>query len=242
MLTLPPGRFLILGHRGASAHAIENTPAAFRRAAELGADGVELDVRRTADDELVVYHDPAVEGAGVIHGLTLRELRTAAPHVATLDEAMDACSGLIVNIEIKNSPNEPDFDPTDRVASAIVDWIAEHGWADRVLVSSFNPATVDRVRRLSANIATGQLTDPGADVTRQLTAAHHRGHQALHPHFSSLLQEPEELVRIASGLGMWVLTWTINDPDTIRNLRNNGVTGAITDDPAVARGAIEPPP
>ena len=71
------GRPLVLGHRGAPRAARENTVEAFRRAVELGADGVELDVRRTADDVLVVHHDPAVEGVGPIVGATAAELAAA---------------------------------------------------------------------------------------------------------------------------------------------------------------------
>src|SRR3954469_3561814 len=74
-------RPLVLGHRGASAAAPENTVAAFVRARELGADGVELDVRRAADDVLVVHHDPHVEGFGVIVGAPFAELRAARPSV-----------------------------------------------------------------------------------------------------------------------------------------------------------------
>ena len=73
------------------------------------------------------------------------------------DEAMDACEGLIVNVEIKNSPMDPDFDPDDEVAADVISWLHEHGWAERVIVSSFNPATVDRARQLSGAVATGQV-------------------------------------------------------------------------------------
>src|SRR5579862_7815521 len=65
------GRPLVLAHRGASAVAAENTVAAFAKARELGADGVELDVRRSADGVLVVHHDAALHGGGVIASLTL---------------------------------------------------------------------------------------------------------------------------------------------------------------------------
>src|SRR5438045_594778 len=72
-------RPLVLGHRGASAAARENTLAAFTRAREMGADGVELDVRRTADGVLVVHHDPDAEGVGLIRSVTFADLRAARP-------------------------------------------------------------------------------------------------------------------------------------------------------------------
>src|ERR1700748_2973484 len=97
-------RPLVLGHRGASAVEPENTLAAFARARELGADGVELDVRRTAHDVLVVHHDPRVDGLGVIVGSSFAELHAAVPAIPTLAEALDACRGLLVNAEIKCLP------------------------------------------------------------------------------------------------------------------------------------------
>jgi len=237
MLRLPPDPFLVLGHRGASAAAPENSVEAFRLAAAQGADGVELDVRRTADGSLVVHHDAAVDDGDPIVGLTERELRRRVPSLVSFHEAMAACAGLIVNIEIKNSPAEPDFDSEESVAAAVVDWVQANGWTDRVVVSSFNPATVDRVRALSSEIATGQLTLPGADAARELVIAHQRGHQALHPHISSL-GRPAELAAMARGLGMWVVAWTVDDPAQIMALHDAGITGVITNDPAGARAAL----
>lgn len=237
MTTLRLQPFLIFGHRGASAHATENSLAAFRLAAEQGADGVELDVRRTADDALVVHHDPTIAGVGPIIDRTLEELRRAAPGLVTFPEAMAACDGLIVNIEIKNSPVDPDFDPDDTVADTVTRWVVENGWRDRVIISSFNPVTVDRVRALDDGCATGQLIDPGADAAGQLEIAHQRGHRALHPHFSSLTDAPQ-LVTTAQELGMWLLVWTVDAHRDIRALQEAGLTGVITNDPAGARAAI----
>lgn len=237
MLTLPSDAFLIFGHRGAAAHARENSRAAFQLAAAQGADGVELDVRRTADGVLVVQHDSTVEGLGPIIEHTAAELREHIADLLTFAEAMEACRGLITNIEIKNFTTDPDFDPDDTVAAEVVAWVHENGWDDRTIISSFNPATVDRVRHLSGSVATGQLILPGAEAAEQLLAAHVRGHQALHPHLSSL-NEAKELAAVATGLGMWLLAWTVDDLETIRSLRDSGLTGIITNDPAAAVSAI----
>ncbi len=103
-------RPLVLGHRGAPKVAPENTIAAFARARELGADGVELDVRRSADAVLTLNHDPDLKGVGAIAQLTLAELRAGRPDVATLAEAFAACRGLVTNVEVKCLPWEPDAD------------------------------------------------------------------------------------------------------------------------------------
>ena len=97
-------RPLVLGHRGASAVAPENTVAAFSRARELGADGVELDVRRSADGVLMVHHDAEIEGLGALGAHTFAEVRDTQPTVPTLEEALDACRGLVVNAEVKCLP------------------------------------------------------------------------------------------------------------------------------------------
>src|SRR6476646_2920170 len=135
-------RPLVLGHRGASAVAPENTVEAFTRARELGADGVELDVRRTADGVLVVHHDPAVRDVGLIASLSLAELRAARPRLATLDDALDACRGLVVNAEVKCLPWEPDADTDGSVMGATIDAVRTHD--GMVVVSYFDLAAIER--------------------------------------------------------------------------------------------------
>src|SRR5436190_11556423 len=120
------GRPLVLGHRGASAVAPENTVAAFTRARELGADGVELDVRRSGDGVLVVHHDPDIRDVGRIASLPLAELRAARPQLATLEEALAACRGLVVNAEVKCLPWEPDVDTDGSVMRATIDAVRAH--------------------------------------------------------------------------------------------------------------------
>ncbi|MBT8201702.1 MAG: glycerophosphodiester phosphodiesterase [Acidimicrobiia bacterium] len=236
---LTPTDFLILGHRGASAYAADNSREAFRIAAEQGADGVELDVRRTADDRLVVHHDPTVGDGTVIVEAELEDLRRRAPGLLTLAEAMEACDGMLVNVEIKNSPSDPDFDPAHRSADMTVRWLVDHGWDDRVIVSSFNPATIDRVRSLSDDISTGQLLVPGSEVEAAVVSARERGHNAVHPH-GSQLTDPIPAITAARERSMLVLVWTVNDPGFARRLRDAGATGIITDDPAAIRSGLAP--
>ena len=87
---------VVLAHRGANRLEPENTLAAFRRALELGADGVELDVHRTADGGLVVHHDAVAPGVGLLAELTADAVRAAAPQIPTLAEALDVCAGRTV--------------------------------------------------------------------------------------------------------------------------------------------------
>ena len=132
--------FLIYGHRGASAHVRANTVEAYALAIEVGADGVELDVRPSRDGVLVIHHDdrPA-PGEPPFIDLDFEEIRVTTPWVPTLDEAWDAIGpDALLNIEIKNEEREADYDPTHQTAIAVASWLASHETDDRVLVSSFN--------------------------------------------------------------------------------------------------------
>ena len=100
MLELPNDSTQVWGHRGASAHAPENTGEAFRLAREQGADGVELDVRRTRDGALVIHHD-AVTGSGrIIVEHTAEEIRRLEPGMLTLEEAMAPRSRMAVLVVV----------------------------------------------------------------------------------------------------------------------------------------------
>ncbi|MGH9017440.1 MAG: glycerophosphodiester phosphodiesterase, partial [Acidimicrobiales bacterium] len=107
------GRALLLAHRGGVGPYRENTLEAFRGAIDFGADGVELDVRRSADGRLVVHHDAEVPGVGAVHDLSAGELPDWIP---SLEEALDVCAGAVVNVEVKNSPLEAGFDPDGTLA------------------------------------------------------------------------------------------------------------------------------
>src|SRR3989440_10064561 len=114
----------VLAHRGARRVAPENTVEAFVAAGALGADGVELDVHRTADGALVVHHDADARGVGVLAERTEAEIGAARPEIPTLEEALDACAGMLVNIEVKNLPGDADYDPGGGVAGAGVALLA----------------------------------------------------------------------------------------------------------------------
>src|SRR5579884_848459 len=158
----------VLGHRGASAACPENTIEAFLEAVRLGADGVELDVRRTADGALAVHHDAVVPGLGPLAELRVRDLPA---HVPLLDAALDAVPGVVVNVEVKNIPGEPGFDPDELAGRQAAALLAERLAADRtvggrragrpggsLIVSSFTPATLDAVLAAAPEVPVGLLT------------------------------------------------------------------------------------
>lgn len=225
---------LVYGHRGASLAAPENTLEAFRLAGELGADGVELDVRRSADGELVLVHDAVLPDGRAVHETASHELPAAVP---TLEDALDVCVGLIVNIEIKNISFEPGFDPSCQVADLVVALLAERGGRDAVVVSSFHLRTIDRVRALDPDVPTGLLTLVDPLPADGAVVAAERGHTTLHPHHATI---DAALVDAAHQRGLAVIAWTVDDPDRIGALAAMGVDGLITNAPDVARGIVGP--
>lgn len=226
---------LVIGHRGASAAAPENSLAAFEAAVGHGADGVELDVRRTAEGVLAVHHGERLDDGRRLVELTRAELEGV---VAELGAALEVCRPLpVVNVEIKNWPDDDDFDPSISLADAVVAQLAERGeLADgRVVVSSFHLGTIDRVKGLAPTLATGWLWGLVDDVPARLEQAASRGHRAVHPHHAFV---DEALVAGAHALGLAVSTWTCNEPDRIRWLAELGVDAVITDVPDVALEAL----
>ena len=226
-------RPLVLAHRGAATFFPENSLAAFVEARRLGADGVELDVRRSADGALVVHHDRLVPGAGDVAVLTVAEL---PPGVPLLDAALDACAGMTVNIEVKNLPHEPHWDGAELAARQVAAVVVERGLLANVVVSSFALATIDAVRAAEPEVVTGLLTPPGADQLRALDLAVGAGHRAIHPHHLGL---DLALVDAAHDRGLAVTAWTADDAERIRWLAAAGVDGIITNRPDVALAALD---
>lgn len=225
---------LVLAHRGASAAFPENTLEAFAGAQAQGADGVELDVRRTADGGLAVRHDPALADGRLVVDTATADLPTSVPR---LGAALDACAGLaVVNVEIKNWPDDPDFDAGAAVAEAVVALLDGRGQLDdrRLVISSFHRPTVDRVRALAPDLATAFLSiDVPEPATLEALAGD--GHRALHPHHAFVTAEA---VTTCHGAGLGVTTWTCDDPERIRWLADLGVDGVVTNDPALALAAL----
>lgn len=228
----------IMAHRGASRAERENTVAAFRRAVEMGSHAAELDVRRTADGVLVVHHNPDLGDGRIIGRMAASEL---PEHVPTLDEALDACTPMWVNVEIKNDPSEPDFDPLDTIADATVDCLRRRREGDdRWLISSFRREIVDRCRSTYPAIPTAWLTVvvDDDDLERTIGDLAATGHRALHPWVGALTRAT---VETCHRFGVQVNTWTCDDPERMRELISWGVDGICTNVPDVALAVVARP-
>jgi len=234
---------LNFAHRGASGHAPANTMAAFLLAAEMGADGIELDVHLSADVELVVIHDHAVDsttdGQGPVSALSLAELqqldagswfapRFAGERIPTLRQVLEAVGQrLLINVEIKVAPGH--HPPT--LEREVVRLIEEGGMVDRVLISSFSPRSLRRVRRLNRRIPLGLLySRPAPAVLPALLHWLRLSYDALHPHHS--LVDARAIAR-ARERGQRVNVWTVNDAREMRRMCDLGMDGIITNYPDV---------
>ena len=192
---------------------------------------VEFDVRRTRDGALVIHHDPIVAGVGVIIELDASALPTYIP---TLVEALDACRGMEVNIEIKNDEREPDFDPDDLVATQVVELLGSRDDADAMLISSFRFPTIDAVRAANPDLRTAFLFSMPPLSPLRLKAMILRtasaGHVAIHPYHRGVTRW---MVDQAHQAGLAVNVWTVDDPNRMRSLARIGVDALITNVPAI---------
>lgn len=218
----------VIAHRGASRAAPENTVAAFALAVEVGADGIELDVRRTRDGCLVVHHDAHLPDGRAIASIVRSEL---PDHVPDLGTALDACAGVWVNLEIKNLRDDPDFDEDRTLARQVLELLdTRPDPPSRWLISSFDRRTVAAVRAAGSPVRTAWLVE-GIDG-RVLERAVADGYDALHPKVELL---DASSVHAAHEVGLEVNTWTCNDESRLVELADWGVDGVCTDVPDVAR-------
>ncbi|HUY44004.1 MAG TPA: glycerophosphodiester phosphodiesterase [Acidimicrobiales bacterium] len=216
----------VFAHRGVHHQARENTLEAFKAARRLGVDGVELDVRRSADGALVVHHDEACEQR-LVAKTRAGELPS---YVCTLEEALDALLDLEVNVEIKNLPSEVGYDDSGGFAAAVVQCVRASGLEARALISSFDLATCQNVREVAPEIAVGWLLWK-VEVPRAVDVAALHGFRAVHPHFSTLGSAE---VAQARDAGVDLNVWTVNHRRDLLRFSQWGVAALITDEPAVA--------
>jgi glycerophosphoryl diester phosphodiesterase len=245
LTTLP--RPIIFGHRGASAHAPENTIAAFKLALEQGADAVELDAKLTADGAVIVIHDLTLDrttnGSGPVSAHSLADFRKLeagsffdprfkGEPVPTLAEVFEAVGEeTFINVELTNYENAADGLP-DRVAEVV----RRHGLEERVMFSSFLPSSLRRIHKLLPACPIGLLTSKQYDSLLKLAGQTRLNrYQALHPAMSDVTRAR---VRHAHSRGRLVNVYTVNESEDMKRLFAIGVDGIFTDDPALGRQTL----
>ena len=242
----------VIAHRGGAALRPENTLVAFDHAARLGADILEMDIRLTADGELVVIHDATVErttnGSGAVAGMSLRGLQSldagywfsadsgkSFPYrgqglrIPALKEVFATQGNMRLVLEIK-SPGEP-------AATALCTLIRGAGMASKALVATFDVATIEHFRRACPEVATALAA---AEARSFVVAAFLYLAGATRPAAPALLIPDrlgrfeiasDRLIATARGRGLKVQVWAVNDEARMRELIAARVDGIMTDRP-----------
>ena len=233
---------LIIAHRGASAHAPENTLSAFQLAIEQSAPALELDAKLSADGEIVVFHDASVErttnGTGLVSRLPLSALREldAGGHFAerfkgekipTLAEVFETFGDkIIINVELKDYTLKDDL--TERVCALVKHFALEN----TVMISSFRPSNLTKARSLLPSVPRGLLSLGGTLGwwTRSFGFAF-GDYQSLNPAFKDVT--PQQIQRVHK-LKRKLFAYGVNQAEDMRRLFQWGIDGIFTDDPPLA--------
>jgi glycerophosphoryl diester phosphodiesterase len=227
----------IWGHRGAYHFAPENTLTGFQIAADMGADGVELDIQLTKDGEAVVIHDETIDrvssGRGRVIDYTLSELkkfnfnkRGITPpmfmEIPTLSEtlALLAPTGMKVNIELKTGVVF--YEGIEEKALSVA---GRFGMGNRIIWSSFNHFSVQNIKRLDPSAQTALLSGGQIFVTGE--QCEKTGAYALHPHIKQLLYPG--LAKECRDRGIKIHVWGVNEPKHFGLALDAGVDAVITD-------------
>jgi glycerophosphoryl diester phosphodiesterase len=220
----------VLGHRGSRIPGPENTPEAVRGALAAGAAGSEIDVRRGADGALVCVHDPLLAGNDLpVVAMSATDL--AAAGIPSIAEMVEAAAGGRLVIEVKNILGEPDYTREGVTAELLVSELRGLSVAADVLISSFDPVSLDVAR--AAGWPTGLLTIPGVTVEEGLAYVIEHGYQELHAHVSMLKDDAPGVAAVHEA-GLRVVAWTVTTLGEVLPLRDHGVDTVICDDPAGA--------
>ncbi len=236
---------LVWAHRGASGYAPENTLAAFQKAVDLGADGVELDIQLTKDDQIVVIHDEMIDrtsdGKGWVKDYTLEELRAfnynrTKPEykhadIPTMREVFELLkpTGLFINIEIKTGVVF-----YEKIEEKILALTKEMGMEDRVCYSSFNHYTVTRIHELKPDAEVGFLYADGPIDMPSYGVKH--GVNALHPALYNL--QYDGFVKECKEKGLKLNVWTVNERPYMEMCCQYGVDAIITNYPDIAKEVV----
>lgn len=236
-------RPVIFAHRGASAHAPENTIAAFELALTQQADAIELDVKLTSDGHVIVHHDLTTDRTtkekGRIKDLSLVDLKRLdagnffsenfkGEKIPTLEEVFEAVGKrTFINIELTNYNT-----PRDHLVETVCMLVKKHQMQKRVLFSSFFASNLSKARIFLPDVPRGLLALNGWMGAWARSFGFVFGkYQALHPYLTDTTQQ--QVARV-HRLQRRIHVWTVNKEEDMRRLFGWGVDGIFTDDPQLA--------
>lgn len=237
----------VIAHRGASMYAPENTLAAFDLALQQDADAIELDVKLSADEQIVVIHDNTVDrttnGTGEIRSMPLNEIKKldAGSHfnsqfcdekIPTLQEVFwEFGRDIFINIEITNYAS-----PTDQLPLKVAELVNKNGLQEMVFFSSFNPLALIKINNYLPGSPKGLLVGTGLlGLFRYSWLRKFIPHQALH---SAIDITSIELIKNVHEDGKRIHVFTVNSANDIKKLLSMEVDGFFTDDPPLGRKLV----
>lgn len=242
---------MIFAHRGASQYAPENTMASFQEALHQGAPAIELDVKCSADNEVIVLHDQTLDrttnGSGDLRDYTLARLRHldagtkfgpqfAGERIPTLREVLDQFGQKMkINIELTNYASTD-----DELVTLVASLVKQFALEEQVMFSSFHPGNLRKARALCPEVPCGLLAMDGRSgwfARSTLTFA--VPHEALHPYFADT---NEALIEREHKAGRRVHIWTVNEEAQMRQLFSWRADAIFTDDPQLALPILKEKP
>ena len=220
---------LIIAHRGASGYEPENTLRSVKKAIELGADMVEVDVRVSRDGHMVVIHDARLErttnGKGYVRDMTLKELKKLdaglGEQIPTLEEVIQLVRGkaqLVVEIKVPGTEKR------------VLQEIEKNGLENETLITSFYHPVIRRVKELNPNVQAGVIIASRPVKPAQL--AIDANANALFPKYTFVDQE---MVLVAHKNNLTVYPWTMDTLSEINPLIEMGVDGIVTNKPDILK-------
>ncbi|MBP1949244.1 glycerophosphodiester phosphodiesterase [Virgibacillus litoralis] len=232
-----------IAHRGASAHAPENTMAAFEKAVDMKADYIEIDVQMTEDEELIAIHDTTLnrttDGRGFVGDFTLEEIRVldagswfgeefAGEQIPTFEEVIDAYRGKIgILIELKSPELYPGIE--GKVADVLIERNMQHPQNEKIIIQSFNHESMQVSKELLPNVPHGVLAGmTWAGVTNGQLAEFATYADYFNPNMNIVT---DELVARVHATGMDIYPYTVRVQAEADRLFNLDVDGIITDYP-----------
>jgi glycerophosphoryl diester phosphodiesterase len=239
---------MIFAHRGACAHAPENTLPSFELAVEQKADAIELDAKLSRDGAVMVIHDQTVDrttnGTGKVNELSLEELKRldagiffdekfSGARIPTLDEVFQSVGKkVIINVELTNYKST-----NDNLVERVIEVVKRNAMEERVLFSSFFPGNLVKCKTLLPLAPVALLCLPGLMGSYSRSRLmRHISPQVIHPYLSDV---SKEFISKEHRAGRRVHVWTVNKESDLNRLFSQDVDGIFTDDPLLARMVLE---
>lgn len=219
----------LIGHRGYSARYPENTLLSFKKAIEVGCAGIELDVRLTKDNKVVVIHDKNLErttnGKGLVNDYTLKELKKIdagrGERIPTLKEVLEEIKGVKLLIELKEY--------SEKICSETVKLA---GKRRNTFFISFSIEAIQNIKKINPRLKTGLIFSKPLVGPEQYL----RFINALCPRVDRL---DSKVKAFARQYGLDIYVWTVDTISELKEVLQYGVTGVVSNDPGGMKGFFE---